>query len=54
MEIKKVSYDEASEELGNIKPDLLYAHCNVSSLKQFILNGYEIEKALFKIVKSKR
>lgn len=31
----------------------VYAHCNVNSLKQFIMNGYEIEKALFKVVKSK-
>ena len=29
----------------------VYAHCNVSSLKHFINNGYNIEKALFKVVK---
>ena len=29
----------------------VYAHCNVDSLKYFINNGYEIEKALFKVVK---
>ena len=31
----------------------VYAHCNTSSLKQFLLNGYEIEKALFKVVRKK-
>ena len=30
-----------------------YAHCNVDSLKYFINNGYNIEKALFKVVKNK-
>ena len=29
----------------------VYAHCNVNSLKHFINNGYNIEKALFKVVK---
>ncbi len=29
----------------------IYAHCNVDSLKYFINNGYNIEKALFKVVK---
>jgi len=32
----------------------VYAHCNTSSLKQFIINGYDIEKALFKVVKNKK
>lgn len=27
------------------------AHCNVNSLKNFLNNGYVIEKALFKVVK---
>jgi hypothetical protein len=31
----------------------VYAHCNVDSLKYFINNGYQIEKALFKVVKNK-
>jgi hypothetical protein len=31
---------------------MVYAHCNVDSLKHFINNGYKIEKALFKVVKS--
>lgn len=31
----------------------IYAHCNVDSLKYFINNGYNIEKALFKVVKNK-
>lgn len=30
---------------------VVYAHCNVDSLKHFINNGYLIEKALFKVVK---
>lgn len=30
----------------------IYAHCNVDSLKNFINNGYSIEKALFKVVKN--
>ena len=30
---------------------IVYAHCNVDSLKYFINNGYNIEKALFKVVK---
>jgi hypothetical protein len=30
---------------------LVYAHCNVDSLKHFINNGFNIEKALFKVVK---
>jgi predicted GNAT family acetyltransferase len=29
----------------------IYAHCNTDSLKYFINNGYQIEKALFKVVK---
>ena len=29
----------------------VYAHCNVDSLKYFINNGYNIEKALFKVTK---
>jgi predicted GNAT family acetyltransferase len=32
---------------------VVYAHCNVDSLKHFINNGYTIEKALFKVVKKK-
>ena len=32
---------------------IVYAHCNVSSLKYFINNGYTIEKALFKVLKNK-
>jgi predicted GNAT family acetyltransferase len=31
----------------------VYAHCNVDSLKYFINNGYNIEKALFKVTKIK-
>jgi predicted GNAT family acetyltransferase len=31
---------------------IIYAHCNVDSLKYFINNGYSIEKALFKVVKN--
>jgi predicted GNAT family acetyltransferase len=31
---------------------IVYAHCNVDSLKYFINNGYSIEKALFKVVKN--
>ena len=31
---------------------VMYAHCNVDSLKYFINNGYSIEKALFKVVKN--
>lgn len=31
---------------------VIYAHCNVDSLKHFINNGYIIEKALFKVVKN--
>jgi hypothetical protein len=30
---------------------IIYAHCNVDSLKHFINNGYNIERALFKVVK---
>jgi predicted GNAT family acetyltransferase len=30
---------------------VVYSHCNVNSLKYFINNGYEIEKALFKVIK---
>jgi predicted GNAT family acetyltransferase len=30
----------------------IYAHCNTDSLKYFINNGYQIEKALFKVVKT--
>lgn len=33
---------------------VIYAHCNVDSLKYFINNGYEIDKALFKVVKINR
>jgi len=29
----------------------IYAHCNVSSLKHFINNGFQIEKPLFKVIK---
>jgi predicted GNAT family acetyltransferase len=35
------------KELGK----LITAHCNVSSLKHFLDNGYKIEKALFKVYK---
>jgi hypothetical protein len=31
---------------------VVYAHCNVDSLKHFINNGYHIEKALFKVVRN--
>ena len=31
---------------------IVYAHCNVDSLKYFINNGYKIEKALFKVVRN--
>lgn len=31
---------------------MITAHCNVDSLKNFINNGYIIEKALFKVVKN--
>jgi hypothetical protein len=30
---------------------IIYAHCNINSLKHFINNGYVIEKTLFKVVK---
>lgn len=30
---------------------IVYAHCNVDSLKHFINNGYYIEKALFKVIR---
>jgi predicted GNAT family acetyltransferase len=30
---------------------VVYAHCNVDSLKYFINNGFSIEKALFKVVR---
>jgi predicted GNAT family acetyltransferase len=30
----------------------IYAHCNVDSLKHFINNGYRIDKALFKVIKT--
>jgi|LakMenE18May11ns_1017448.scaffolds.fasta_scaffold9958435_17 hypothetical protein len=29
----------------------VYAHCNQNSLKEFINQGYKIEKVLFKVVK---
>lgn len=29
----------------------IVAHCNVSSLKQFLNKGYELEKPLFKVIK---
>jgi hypothetical protein len=32
---------------------IVYAHCNVDSLKHFINNGFKIEKGLFKVVKNK-
>lgn len=32
---------------------IVYAHCNVDSLKYFINNGYSIEKGLFKVIKNK-
>lgn len=35
------------KEIG--KP--IVSHCNVSSLKHFLDNGYKIEKALFKVYK---
>jgi predicted GNAT family acetyltransferase len=35
------------KELGKT----ITAHCNVSSLKHFLDNGYKIEKALFKVYK---
>jgi hypothetical protein len=41
--------DAKIQETGKIP----YAHCNVSSLKYFINNGYKIEKALFKVIKEK-
>lgn len=31
---------------------IVYAHCNVDSLKHFINNGYKIDKALFKVVRN--
>jgi GNAT superfamily N-acetyltransferase len=36
------------KELG--KP--IVAHCNVSSLKHFLNNGFQLEKGLFKVIKS--
>ncbi len=30
----------------------IVAHCNVSSLKHFLNNGFQLEKGLFKVVKS--
>ena len=29
----------------------IVAHCNVSSLKHFLNNGFQIDKGLFKVVK---
>jgi len=29
----------------------IIAHCNVSSLKHFLNNGFQIEKGLFKVIK---
>lgn len=39
--------EEQVKKLG--KP--ISAHCNLNSIKQFLNNGYTIEKALFKVVK---
>ena len=30
----------------------IVAHCNVSSLKHFLNNGFQLEKGLFKVIKS--
>jgi len=39
--------DSKIKESGKV----VYAHCNVDSLKHFINNGYTIEKALFKVIR---
>jgi len=48
--IYKMLWDYRSAVLKESEK-IIYAHCNVNSLKHFINNGYIIEKALFKVVK---
>ena len=48
--IYKMLWDYRSSVLKDSEK-IIYAHCNVNSLKHFINNGYIIEKALFKVVK---
>jgi hypothetical protein len=49
--IYKLLWDYRSTKVDEIgKP--INAHCTVDSLKNFINNGYVIEKALFKVVKN--
>jgi predicted GNAT family acetyltransferase len=50
--IYKLLWDYRDNELKD-STKTIYAHCNTSSLKRFINNGYEIEKTLFKVVKKK-
>lgn len=51
--VYKMLWDYRDSKVHDSKKDI-YAHCNTSSLKQFLNEGYEIEKALFKVVKSKK
>lgn len=48
--IYKMLWDYRSAILRDSEKQI-YAHCNTSSLKHFINNGYTIEKALFKVVR---
>lgn len=50
--IYKMLWDYRDSKIKDTEK-VVYAHCNVNSLKRFINNGYEIEKALFKVVKVK-
>ena len=50
--IYKLLWEYRDFKLNGTEKDM-YAHCNTSSLKRFINNGYEIEKTLFKVVKKK-
>jgi len=49
--IYKMLWDYRSAVLRDTEK-IVYAHCNVNSLKHFINNGYTIEKALFKVVRN--
>jgi hypothetical protein len=49
--IYKLLWDYRDTIVKDIKKPIT-AHCNVDSLKNFINNGYVIEKALFKVVKN--
>lgn len=50
--IYKLLWEYRNSKVKELNKDIT-SHCNVSSLKHFLDNGYKIEKALFKVIKLK-